>query len=324
MRAQHLSWMLLCSLTILIRPASAEGLSGTYVGKAPNAAFLVQIVETAGGHLTGHYEQVLLQPGGRVDDLNAVITGAADGRTVVVTIKPSELLSSTVAASGTIEGRLLHLSGGSNGSSLSLNLLRSDEAEFQAQVASLRVQALKINDAKIEANLLANLQNLTRRMIGFTLKADASLPKFSPIEQRYHDVTRRMRAALARERSIYGGVERSQISVAISQAAIQVGQLHIEVGSSYQSFEFTSGQIDRALVDASAGCRGAHVVTGSAPIPVAYKTRNAACLRLFDAAKDYKQRVAALRLAFSNAEAIWDTERREQDQIVQASNMAAQ
>ena len=34
-------------------PAYAEGISGTYVGQGPNSAFLVQIVETAGGQLTG-------------------------------------------------------------------------------------------------------------------------------------------------------------------------------------------------------------------------------------------------------------------------------
>jgi len=339
MSARRFWWILLCGLAIPIAPASAEDLSGTYIGKASNGAFLVQLVETSDGHLTGRYEQVLLQPGGKIDDMNAVITGAVDGQTVVVTIKPSEFLSGTIAASGTIEGRLLRLSGGGNGGSLNLNLLRSDEGDFRAQVAALTEQARQINNArlqqeagqrqaKIEADQLANLQSLTQRMFVFTTKAAAMLPKFAPVEQRYHDITQRMRGALAREQSIYGGgqasVARGQISVAINQAAIEANQIHIGVGSSYQTFDSSSGQLNRESAGASQGCRGAHVATGAAPIPVGYETQNAACLRFFDVAKDYEQRVSDLRAAFSKAETIWNAERREQDQIVQASNVAVQ
>lgn len=339
MSTRRSRWILLCCLAMPITSASAEGLSGTFVGKASNGAFLVQLVETGDGHLTGRYEQVLLQPGGKVDDMNAVITGAADGQTVVVTIKPSEFLSGTIAASGTIEGRLLHLSGGGNGGNLNLNLLRSDEADSRAQVAALTEQARQINNArlqqeaaqrkaKIEADQLANLQSLTQRMIVFTTKADAILPKFAPVEQRYHDITQRMRGALAREQSIYGGgqasVARGQISVAINQAAIQANQIHIGIGSSYQAFDSDSGQLSRESAGASQGCRGAHVATDAAPIPVGYEARNAACLRFLDVAKDYEQRVSDLRAAFSKAETIWNAERREQDQTVQASNAAVQ
>ena len=80
MSTRRSRWILLCCLAMPIASASAEGLSGTFVGKASNGAFLVQLVETGDGHLTGRYEQVLLQPGGKIDDMNAVITGAADGK----------------------------------------------------------------------------------------------------------------------------------------------------------------------------------------------------------------------------------------------------
>ncbi len=339
MSSRRLLWILLCSLVMSNAPASAEDLSGTYVGKANNGAVLVQLVETGDGHLTGRYEQVLLQPSGKIDDMNAVITGAVDGRTVVATIKPSEFLSGNIAASGTIEGRLLHLSGGGYGGNLNLNLLRSDEADFRAQVASLTEQARQINDArlrqeaaqrqaKIEADQLANLQSLTQRMITFTTKADAALPKFARVEQRYHNITQRMRGALAREQSIYGGgqasVARDQISVAINQAAIEANQFHIGIGSSYQSFDFQVGQLERESASANQGCRGARAATASAPVPAGYEVLNAACLRFFGAANEYERRVSDLRAAFSKAAAIWSAERQEQEQIVEASNVAVQ
>lgn len=339
MSALRFWWIFFCGLVLPIAPASAEDLSGTYISKTSNGAFLVQLVETRDGHLTGRYEQVLLQAGGKINDVNAVISGAAGGQTVVVTIKPSEFLSVAIAASGTIEGRLLHLSGGGNGASLNLNLIRSDEADFRAQVAALTEQARQINSARlqqeaarrranIEAEQLANLKSLTQQMTVFTAKADAGLPKFAPVEQRYHDITQHMRSDLAREQSIYGSgrasVARGQISVAINQAAIQANQIHIGVGSSYQTFESDSGQLNREAAAASQSCRSAHATAAPASVSVGYEARNAACLRFFEVAKDYEQRVSALRAAFSKVETIWDAERREEDQIVKASNVAVQ
>ena len=182
--------------------------------------------------------------------------------------------------------------------------------------------------ARVRAMQLVNLRNLTEQLSAFTTKADAMLPKFALVEQRYRDITQRMRGALAREQSIYGGgqasVAHGQISVAINQAAIQANQIHIGIGSSYQTFDFDSGQLNRESAGASQGCRGAHVATDAAPIPVGYEARNAACLRFLDIAKDYEQRVSDLRAAFSKAETIWNAERCEQDQIVQASNVAVQ
>ncbi len=161
-----------------------------------------------------------------------------------LSFKPGEFLSRSIAASGTIERRLLHISGGI---SFKLNLLRSDEADFRAQTAFLKEQAGQINDARVrqeiaqrqvkaEADLLAQLQHLMQQMVGFIAKAEAILPNFAPVERRYRDITQGMRGALAREESIYGGgqasVARGQLSVAINQAAVQANQIHISVGSS--------------------------------------------------------------------------------------------
>lgn len=335
----RLLWPILGSLMVTGTPALADGISGTYVGKGDNSAFLVQIVQADDGHLTGRYEQVVLQPDGKIEDMNAAITGATDGKTVAATIKPSELLAGSFAVSGTIQGRVLHLTGGGNGSNLTLNLLETNEADFRTQVAILTNKGNQISktrteqeaaqrQAKLEADWLASLQNLMQRMDAFTSKADVELTKFTPTEQHYRAITARMRTALAREQSIYGGgqasVARGQISVAINQAAIEANQIHIGVGSSYQSFDFQAGQLQRESADAGQGCHGAHAATDSTPVPVQYRARNAACLRFSDVAKEYEQRVSDLRAAFSKAEAIWQAERHEQEQIVQASNTAVQ
>jgi hypothetical protein len=114
----RLRWLWLSLSLVAATPANADGISGTYVGQGSGSAFPVQIVQTLGGQLTGRYEQTVLQSGGRLDQMSASITGASDGHTVVVTIKPSEFSADSIAASGTVEGSLLHLSGGSGSTKL--------------------------------------------------------------------------------------------------------------------------------------------------------------------------------------------------------------
>jgi len=220
-------------LLALSSPSYADGISGTYVGRGSNSVFLVQLVETNGGQLTGRYEQTLLQPNGKLEQMNASITGASDGRTVVVTIKPTELLSGSFTASGTIEGSALHLSGGGYGSTLTLNLTKSEESAFRSLVEDLTNQSHQIiatralqeeadRRAKAQADLLTLVKNLTQKMTTFSATTDGALRKFAPVEERYKAITEWMRAAHARQRSIYGdgqaSVARSQIGVSINQA----------------------------------------------------------------------------------------------------------
>lgn len=182
--------------------------------------------------------------------------------------------------------------------------------------------------ARIRAQQLANLRTLTERMLLFTTKADATLPKFLPAERHYQYITQRMRVALDHERSIFGdgqaSVARSQISIAIGQAAIRASQLHIDIMISYRSFDFNARDLTRESTGASQGCRGAHPVSETDPPPAGYEGWNSACLRFFDVAKEFQQRVSQLRAAFAQIEGVWNAERRKEDEIVQASNMAVQ
>lgn len=305
-------------------PAWAN-MSGTYVGKGPTLAVMIQIVETSGGNFTGRYEQVALKPDGQIEDANATITGARNGETVVATIKTADFFAASVPVSGTYQGGVLHLTGGTN---LILNLSSADEADFRAQVAALTTQGQQIietrarqeaanKQAKLEADRLAKLQNLTERLNAFTTKAEAMLPKFDPAKQKYRAITERMRGGLARQRTIYGGgqaaVARSQLSVALNQLAIEANQIHLNDQQSYRDFDFNSGQLSREAAEANTWCQGT--------IPVSL---NGVCPKFLDAQTGFAKRVSALRAAFSDLEATWNSERREQEAIVQASQQAIQ
>jgi hypothetical protein len=322
MRATRIM-IIVCGL-LVVRPAWAD-LSGTYVGKSPTLAVMAQIVETSGGNLTGRYEQVTLQADGKIEDMNAMIAGAVNGETVVMTIKTADFFAASIPVSGTFRGGVLHLTGGTN---LVLNLVKSDEADFHAQVAALNEQAGEIRDAraeaeankrqeKLDADRFSKLQNLTGRLVTFTTKADGMLPKFGPEGQRYRAITERMRAALARERAIYGdgqaAVARSQMSVALNQLSIEANQIHLNDQQLGQNFDFNSGQLSREAAEAITWCRG--TVSGSL---------NGVCPKFLDAQTGFAKRVSAWRAAFAELDATWNTERREQDAIVQASQQAVQ
>ena len=120
-------------------------MSGTYVGKSPALAAMIQIVETSGGNFTGRYERVVLQADGKIEDTNATISGAGNGETVVATIKTADLFATSVPVSGTHRSGVLHLTGGAN---LVLNLSRADEADFRAQATALTAQGQQIIDAR--------------------------------------------------------------------------------------------------------------------------------------------------------------------------------
>lgn len=124
--------------------ASADHISGTYVGRSPAAAYLLQLVETPDGRLTGRFEQFVLRPGGKTEDMNAAITGAANGGTVVISIKPTGLLSTAIPASGSLQGDALHITGSANGSSFGMTLVRGDESGFRSQVTALSQRANEI------------------------------------------------------------------------------------------------------------------------------------------------------------------------------------
>lgn len=74
------------------RVASAGNPSGTYVGLYTNAADLLQIVERPDGSLLGHFEQVILSADGiGINRLNASVSGAVNGETLVLTLRPADV-----------------------------------------------------------------------------------------------------------------------------------------------------------------------------------------------------------------------------------------
>jgi hypothetical protein len=301
-------------------PACADDISGTYVGSGAKGAFLIQIVETAGGQLTGRYEQTLLEPsGGKLDQTTFSMTGASNKQTIVVTLKGTQLLSGSITASGTIQGPVLHLAGNGTAGTLNISLSRSDEVTYKAQVAKLSEEGRRIIEATAKAELLTRLDKLTQDLATETSAIEAQLDKFPPIEQRFRAITIMMDQALARERSIFGSgqasVARSQIEVAINQGGGESEQLHVGLQGSGQEMTAVLQPLVTSANDLIARCMTDEMKTDAGS--------RAACAHLFKTGKTFQEDVEKLRAAFDRAEKIWVDERTKQLAIIRAADIAS-
>jgi hypothetical protein len=313
---------------VVAAPAYADGISGTYVEKASDGAVLVQVVQTSDGHLTGRLEMIALRPSGELVDMNALITGASDGHTLVISVQPTNVSMPSRTISGTVDGTLMSLKGGLDLPDLSLT--KSDAAEFNAQVAILRDKAGQINRERVESearqrqvqaqtDLLARLNKLTQDMLMMANASDAQLEKFPPIQQRYRTITGLMSGALSREQSIIGdgqaSVARSQVAIAINQAGIETEQLHMSLQDAIRDM---GGKVEPILkdgIDMKQRCQSVES-SQSANLYLA-------CVKFQDAGRKISQSMGALNEAFRLTEKVWMEEHRKQEGIVRASETAS-
>ena len=295
--------------------AFADGMSGTYVGKGGNAAFLFQVVQIDGRKLTGRYEEGVLQADGKLVDNNFEFTGATDGKTVAGTIKQSGLLESSIPVSGTFDGTTFHLT---TGASLKRNLTKSEEATFRVQVDTLTNQANQTEQAKIDGQKIAALHSVIQRLHSFTDRTKVVLERLSPVSQELKDLTSQMSVLLTREQSIRGdgqrSVARGQISGAIFQKAGAASQIHVRVQSSNEDIAGKARLLQAETSNASKTCHEQH--------PASQTAWNLFCGQFTDAETEFQQSVRALQTAFSNIELVWQSENQIQETIMHSSDIA--
>lgn len=315
MRALYL-WLLVSFLATM--PASAEPISGTYVGQGSESAFLLQLVETTERQFTGRYEETVLEHGGRIAEVSASITGASDGKTVVVSLKSLEFLPIGMTLSGALEGDQLRLSGVRDGHRINLVLSKSEELAYRLRVENLTAQRQLINQAKARADLLTYISKLVDKMLTYSAEADAQLSKFPPIERRYRAITEVMNAALARQRSIHGDgpafVARGQISAAIDQAEAEAENMHGSIQSADQEIGKKLQILSKSVADAVEQCRPYHDEQD--------RDLTDACSKLQDARTKLRAGIVSLAQAFKSAEQIWAEEHPKQQAIAHSSYLA--
>ena len=172
----------------------------------------------------------------------------------------------------------------------------------------------------------AHVDALTRKLMGSSTEANAQLGKFPPIEQRYRTITGMMHAGLAHQQSIYGPgqpmVARSQIAVAINQAAVEAEQLHSNMQTAQSNVGSKLEPLIRNAINTTQHCQSV-VTDGGANSSPANRDQQSTCLKFLEAAEKFKQSIEALGRAFDQVERVWIEERRKQAGIIQAANIAS-
>jgi hypothetical protein len=317
------NWAFVLLLTAAT-PVGASSLSGTYVGTGPDIAVLLQLVDSGGGQLTGRYEQVKLsslEP--KINRFDAAVKGNVDGETIVIEVKPAELLSRTFIMSGAVASATLRLTGGGNGSTFSLNLLRSSEEAFNSQVAALANQVSQINAARALASDSKELEAISQRMAAFNLRASNELKKIPPFEERFQMQTKAMESALAKQRSLFPAdsvAVRTQINGAIYRAGGESFQLHGALQSTRADFEARSVAILNQANALEKKCQS--------PISIDEKSEPARtwksiCAQLPSIASNFRTQATQMLTSFVHAETTWQEEDRKQQAIMKSSDVAA-
>jgi hypothetical protein len=315
--------LIVAFVVVLSSPAGAT-ISGTYVGSGPDIAVLMQLVETNGGQLSGRYEQQKVIIGNKIEQLNASVSGTSDGQTVVLQIRPTEVLASAYVLSGTISGSVLQISGGGYGQTFHLNLAKGTEEDFKAHAAGL---SASVNRAVATQNLeadLANAEHMLEAMSKFSANPEPGPAAFVPYEQRYRALTQGMRAALGRQQSIPRFIQtpaRGQIGVAINQAAIETIQIHDEVKAKQAELQQkVTAAVDKvAPIAKRCGDPNAQANIASQTI----EKLKLLCTRIQPIAKQFGADIKQINNSFERTEAVWREEQQKQETIIRSADIAA-
>jgi len=204
-------------------------MSGTYIGKSPTQAFLVQIVESSNGQLTGFYQQAQLTDDGVVQQENVPLAGARDGQTFTATLNPGGLahfFGDSLSLSGTYSGSTITLVGANENSNINVSLALGSVADYQNDVAALNAQSQLIQKekaaaqmqqqqeqaqqaaeeeaAEAAADLVTKIDNDLKVIQTVPLTVSQRIAQLDRQAQAIRDATSRMQAALEHEQELGG------------------------------------------------------------------------------------------------------------------------
>jgi hypothetical protein len=196
-----------------------------------NYTLMLQLTETNNGQISGVVSWLELRKNGDVKSGHKAISGSVDGDQLVVKIESgleSFLFGTTVA--GTVSGntiKLQHLDG--QGAMASDVFTRSSVATFEAQSNELKKKGTFIVNSNKLMNGTRELRDVVSRSEAWIANAQQHAQRLPNVKARYEQIETEMRSMVATERRTGDGVQRAQISVAVSQGDIAGGQVDIEV-----------------------------------------------------------------------------------------------
>ncbi|KAF3462092.1 hypothetical protein ACQCP0_21065 [Ralstonia pseudosolanacearum] len=298
-----------------------NNVSGGYIAKPPGTVVWLQLVETPDKHLTGQLDTASIDKSGKLVYLNAPVTGAINGESISISLKPQALLASSVQLAGTFKGGLLTLRGGPTGDTVTLH--RASDDEFAKGRQELAEQSQRLLAAKADAEQRAQaareekeqldmVRDLARRIKRINAELPARVERLLKAENTYVAITQKMRGLVERQQGLAGnsgaGVARSQIVVALNQGIVDSNQAHIIVGSDGQSLRSAIGPAMENLPVAEQSCHRA----GSQ----GHSASSDACLALLAEVPGAERNAQALARAIAHLELAYQRERTQQEELL--------
>lgn len=215
--------------------------------------------------------------------------------------------------------------------SIPLIFTRSTPAELQAKVTALSARSQSIIQAKAvaqsqqrtlqaQANFVAQIDQLIRRMTQFDSDADVHLGRFYGAEKAYEGITERVAGYVARERQLAGNpnaaVARAQLSVAANQASIQTDQMHYQGESLQSSLETNVKPMSDQATAFEQQCRAVSQHSGNLTLAEVQNV-NGACDRLGSAVTPFRQKSRAMSDGLAHLDQVYQREHDTQRRLIQ-------
>jgi hypothetical protein len=210
-------------------------ISGTYVMHDDRSATMLQLTQTDNGQITGVCTRVELKAEGQIDSNQLSIIGVVDSGQIMLTLHGGFAGLGSASLAGTVRGGSIALQGvDANGTMGSSVLSKTSADDFKTYADRVRAKAnaiqLDANLTTITTRVYETLAN-TKSWLSYAQKQMEHVPE---LEARYRSAESKMRELVNRERSTANGVDRSQISVAVSQGQVAADSWDVEVDSTWQ------------------------------------------------------------------------------------------
>jgi len=314
----------------IIAGCGQTDISGEYIAKFTNGVFFLHLVETPDKNITGGLDTAILKPTGQIQYQNLAITGAADGNTISLSLKPSvSFLSVTLPISGRFEWGRLVLTGALQSDQPSATIFtRSDASEYQSEMKLLDEKSQVIHEvnaaaaarakaAQQERDFVAAANRLVAQMQRFDAAAEGDIAGLPAYQNRMQAITAKMDSYLAQERQLAGdrnaAVTRGQISVNMSQGMIATDQLFNQVRSFEMQFRADVVPLMQTAAATGQRCEWAER-SGAKPGP-----ETSACLDVIRANPAFMRNFANVRNALQTLEAHYASTHETQQRLVDAS-----
>lgn len=232
-----------------------QSVSGTYLARFTNGAAQMQLTETQGGQVTGSLTVVVVNPDGKAErkDLS-IISGAADanGQSLVLTVKPNELLSHAQNVAGQISRGAIDMRAPWGNS----HFIHERPGEFVAAVNVLVSAGKQRAEAQATARQLdtdtRRVASLTQALMSYNDRIEAqsngpAIPRGQ--EKQLLDAAQKDVEILKDLQSQNKEIAANQVRFRISQLSFQMGQIKFQVDQALQQGRDHIGGFDQALAN---------------------------------------------------------------------------